>query len=167
MLNDYRPDPAAAWGHDPHFVALCPGQPDLVWQQNHSGVFFSANGAETWKRVSRVEQGVHFGFPVCVDPKVGTTAWLVPGKADMQRTAIEGALFVARTEDGGSTWVQLREGLPQELAYDVVYRHAFGNHDSSLAFGTTTGNLYVSDDRGDHWSTVTNNLPPIYSVRFA
>ncbi|HVJ16406.1 MAG TPA: hypothetical protein VM686_13285, partial [Polyangiaceae bacterium] len=39
MLNDYLPDPAAEWGHDPHFVTLCPAQPEHVWQQNHSGVF--------------------------------------------------------------------------------------------------------------------------------
>jgi hypothetical protein len=167
MLNDYLPDPAAEWGHDAHFVALCPGQPDHVWQQNHSGVFYSADGAATWKRVSQPEQGVHFGFPVCVDARVGTTAWLVPGKADMQRTAIDGALFVARTEDGGQTWQQLREGLPQQTAYDVVYRHALDNRDDCLAFGSTTGNLYVSDNRGDGWHTVANNLPPIYSVRFA
>jgi photosystem II stability/assembly factor-like uncharacterized protein len=91
----------------------------------------------------------------------------VPGKADMQRTAIDGALFVARTEDGGQTWQQLREGLPQENAYDVVYRHAFGNSGDLLAFGSTTGNLYVSENRGDSWRAVANNLPPIYSVRFA
>ena len=36
-----------------------------------------------------------------------------------------------------------------------------------LAFGSTTGNLYASDDRGDSWHTVGNNFPPIYSVRFA
>lgn len=167
MLNDYLPDPAAEWGHDPHFVALCPAQPAHVWQQNHSGVFYSSDGATTWTRVSRPEVGVHFGFPVCVDDKAGTTAWLVPGKADMQRTAIDGALFVARTEDGGQTWQQLREGLPQEHAYDVVYRHAFGNSGDQLAFGSTTGNLYVSENRGDSWRAVANNLPPIYSVRFA
>ncbi|MCA9686260.1 MAG: hypothetical protein KC457_29095, partial [Myxococcales bacterium] len=33
MLNDYLPDPAAEWGHDPHFVTCCPGQPDRLWQQ--------------------------------------------------------------------------------------------------------------------------------------
>ena len=167
MLNDYLPDPAAEWGHDAHFVALCPAQPDHIWQQNHSGVFYSSDGAATWKRVSAPDQGVHFGFPVCVDPEVGTTAWLVPGKADSQRTAIDGALFVARTEDGGQSWRQLREGLPQELAYDVVYRHAFGNSAEALAFGSTTGNLYVSENRGDSWRAIANNLPPIYSVRFA
>ena len=167
MLNDYLPDPAAEWGHDPHFVTRCPGAPDHVWQQNHSGVFYSADGAATWKRVSQPEHGVHFGFPVCVDPAVGTTAWLVPGKADMERTAIDGALFVARTEDGGQSWQQLREGLPQRNAYDVVYRHAFGNSGDSLAFGSTTGNLYVSENRGDRWQSIATNLPPIYSVRFA
>lgn len=166
MLMDYLPNPAAEWGHDPHFVTLCPADPDHVWQQNHCGVFYSADGAVTWTKVSAPEQGVHFGFPVAVDETDGKTAWVVPGKADAQRTTIDGALFVGRTRDGGRSWEQLREGLPQHEAYDVVYRHALHNSGDRLAFGSTTGNLYVSEDRGDTWAAVSNNLPPIYSVRF-
>jgi photosystem II stability/assembly factor-like uncharacterized protein len=166
MLNDYLPDPAAEWGHDPHYVIHCAGAPEHVWQQNHSGVFYSADGAQSWAKVSQPEQGVHFGFPVAVDDRDGKTAWLVPGKSDMQRTTIDGKLFVARTRDGGQTWQQLRTGLPQENAYDVVYRHALHNRGACLAFGSTTGNLYVSEDAGDTWATVANYLPPIYSVRF-
>jgi len=166
MTNDYLPDPNAEWGHDPHAIELCPGDPDHIWQQNHCGVFYSSDGAATWKKVSEPDQGVHFGFPVAVDAEDGQTAWLVPGQSDMQRTAIRGGLFVARTQDGGQSWEDLREGLPHENAYDVVYRHALGIGGQSLAFGTTTGNLYVSEDRGDSWQTVANNLPPIYSVRF-
>ncbi len=167
LTNDYLPDTKAEWGHDPHYVELCPGQPDHVWQQNHCGVFYSADGAKHWKKVSRTEQGVHFGFPVAVDDEDGKTAWLVPGKADMERMTIGGRLFVARTEDGGESWTELREGLPQEHAYDVVYRHALAQRGGVLAFGSTTGNLYVSEDRGERWVTVAHNLPPIYSVRFA
>jgi hypothetical protein len=166
MLMDYLPDPSAEWGHDPHAVRLCPGDPDHVWQQNHCGVFYSADGAATWSKVSSPDQGVHFGFPVAVDEENGETAWVVPGRADMQRMAIDGSLFVARTEDGGKTWAQLRKGLPQENAYDVVYRHALDNSGDGIAFGSTTGNLYVSEDCGESWSPVANNLPPIYSVRF-
>ena len=166
MLNDYLPDPEAEWGHDPHFIEHCPGDPDHVWQQNHVGVFYSSDGAATWTRVSQPEKGVHFGFPVAVDAKDGKTAWLVPGKSDMERTAIDGGIFVARTTDGGQSWTELREGLPQENAYDVVYRHALGNSGDSLAFGSTTGNLYVSENRGDSWVAAAHNLPPIYSVRF-
>jgi photosystem II stability/assembly factor-like uncharacterized protein len=166
MLNDYLPDPAAEWGHDPHFVERCPGQPEHVWQQNHSGVFYSSDGAATWTRASKPDEGIHFGFPVAVDAEDGKTAWLVPGKSDFARMAIDGALFVARTSDGGQSWQQLREGLPQENAYDVVYRHALHASNDLLAFGSTTGNLYISENRGDSWLPVANNLPPIYSVRF-
>lgn len=166
LLNDYLPDPAAEWGHDPHYVELCPGQPDHVWMQNHAGVFYSADGAATWKRVSVPDKGVHFGFPIAADAAEGRTAWVVPGRGDQERMAIGGALFVGRTQDGGASWEQLREGLPQEHAYDVVLRHALGNSGDSLAFGSTTGNLYVSENRGDSWRVVANNLPPIYSVRF-
>lgn len=167
LIMDYGPNPTDEWaGHDPHAIVRCEGQPDHVWQQNHCGVFYSDDSAATWRKVSEPSAGAHFGFPVAVDPKDGRTAWLVPAKADQHRTTIDGGLFVARTQDGGRTWQQLRKGLPQEHAYDVVYRHALHNRGDLLAFGSTTGNLYVSEDRGDHWQTVANNLPPIYSVRF-
>jgi photosystem II stability/assembly factor-like uncharacterized protein len=165
MLLDHTPEPDAEWGHDTHFIEQCRDQPEHIWQQNHVGVYYSSDGAETWRKVSRPEQGVHFGFPVTVDPTNGRRAWLVPGRSDQERMALEGGLFVARTDDGGETWQQLRNGLPQEAAFDVVYRHALHNADGVLAFGSTTGNLYVSEDGGDSFITVSNNLPPIYSVR--
>lgn len=167
MTNDYLPDPAAEWGHDPHLIALCPSQPDHVWQQNHCGVFYSEDGTASWVNVSAPDRGVRFGFPVAVDDEDGRAAWLVPGVSDAQRMAIGGGLFVAHTCDGGQTWEQQRTGLPQEHAYDVVYRHALHNAGDHLAFGSTTGNLYVSEDRGAHWHPVAHNLPPIYSIRFA
>ena len=43
---------------------------------------------------------------------------------------------------------------------------ALAGHPDRLVFGTTTGNLFVSDDRGDHWECVTHHIPPVYSVRF-
>ncbi|MFG0317660.1 MAG: WD40/YVTN/BNR-like repeat-containing protein [Planctomycetota bacterium JB042] len=167
LTMDYSPDPTAEWaGHDPHAVVLCRNDPDRLWQQNHCGIFTSDDGAASWRKVSRPDAGAHFGFPIAADDDDGETAWVVPGKADMQRMTIDGGLFVARTEDGGETWTQLREGLPQADAYDVVYRHALDHHGDVLAFGSTTGNLYVSEDRGDTWQAVAHHLPPVYSVRF-
>lgn len=167
MILDHTPEGEAEWGHDTHFIEQCAGDPEHVWQQNHVGIYYSNDGAKSWRKVSRPEQGVHFGFPVTADAKNGRMAWVVPGKSDQERMTVGGALFVARTTDGGETWEELRRGLPQDQAYDVVYRHALDNKEGSVAFGSTTGNLYVSDDGGDSWTTVANNLPPIYSVRFA
>jgi photosystem II stability/assembly factor-like uncharacterized protein len=167
MRNDYMPNPEAEWGHDPHFVTLCPASPDRLWQQNHCGVFTSDDGARSWKRVSKPEEAVHFGFPIVADERDPLTAWVVPLKADDERMTIEGGLFVARTRDGGASWETFREGLPQHDTYDVIYRHALDASGDSLCFGTTTGNVYVSDDRGESWRCVGSNFPPVHSVRFA
>lgn len=166
MLMDYLPNPEADWGHDPHFVAQCPGQPDHLWQQNHCGVFYSEDGAQSWKKVSDPDAGVNFGFPVAVDEQDGRTAWVVPGRSDAQRMTIDGGLFVARTENGGQSWQALRNGLPQENAHDIVLRHALDISGDCLCFGSTTGNAYLSEDRGETWLCLGNNFPPIYSVRF-
>lgn len=166
MINDYAPQPEADWGHDPHFVTLCPAQPNHLWQQNHCGVFYSADGAQTWKKVSVPEEGVHFGFPIAADAQDGRTAWVVPARADSERMAISGGLFVARTSDGGESWQSFREGLPQDNAYDIVYRHALDAAGEFVCFGSTTGNVYLSEDRGETWQCLGNNFPPVYSVRF-
>jgi hypothetical protein len=35
-----------------------------------------------------------------------------------------------------------------------------------VAFGTTTGNLFFSRDRGESWEVINNYLPMIHSVQF-
>ncbi|NNM00388.1 MAG: hypothetical protein HKO62_06530 [Gammaproteobacteria bacterium] len=166
MLMDYLPDPAAEWGHDPHYITCCAAQPDHLWQQNHCGVFFSDDGAATWKQVSAIEDGVHFGFPIAAHETDARTAWVVPARDDGERMAIGGGLCVGRTNDGGATWQVFRDGLPQQDAYDIVYRHALDVSGDTLCFGTTTGNVYLSEDGGERWQCVGNNFPPVYSVRF-
>jgi photosystem II stability/assembly factor-like uncharacterized protein len=81
---------------------------------------------------------------------------------------VGGRVVVIRTRDGGKTFEQLSEGLPQEHAYDLVFRHALDVDETGerLAFGSTTGSLWISEDGGDSWRCVTNHLPPIHAVRW-
>lgn len=166
MLNDYMPNPETEWSHDPHFVTHCAGQPEHMWQQNHFGIFYSDDAANTWKKVSAQEQGIHFGFPIVADKTDGRTAWVVPAHSDAERMSIDGGLFVARTTDGGQTWQRFRKGLPQTHAYDIVLRHSLDALGDFVCFGSTSGNVYLSEDRGETWQCLGNNFPPIYSVRF-
>jgi photosystem II stability/assembly factor-like uncharacterized protein len=82
---------------------------------------------------------------------------------------VGGRVVVTRTRDGGQSFEELSNGLPQEHAYDLVYRHALDVDRSGerLVMGSTTGGLWVSEDGGDRWETVSVHLPPIYQVRFA
>ena len=36
----------------------------------------------------------------------------------------------------------------------------------TLLSHSTTGNVYVSEDRGESWRSVGNNFPPVHSLRF-
>lgn len=167
LVAEFLPDQNAEVGHDPHFLTACAGVPDVMWQQNHCGIFRSLDGAQSWRKISQEGGPAHFGFAIAADPNDPGVAWVVPAHSDECRVAPGGALCVCRTEDGGETWTALRNGLPQENCYDVVYRHGLDYHEDTLAFGSTTGNVYLSEDRGEYWVTVGSNLPPVYSVRFA
>lgn len=121
-----------------------------------------------WDQIERIDPST-FGFAVAVHPEDGNTAWLVPGISDEHRIPVDGKVVVTRTRDGGERWEALSNGLPQKDAYDLTFRHALDVDASGnqLAFGSTTGSLWVSEDQGDSWTTVSNHLPPVYCVRFA
>jgi len=92
----------------------------------------------------------------------------VPAIKDEKRIPVDGKVVVARTRDGGRTFAQLFEGLPQDHSYDLTYRHALDidGKGQTLAFGSTTGSLWASENRGDSWVNVSSHLPPVYCVRF-
>ena len=144
-----------------------PSSPDRLWIQHHNGIFRSDDGAASWREIMNVQPS-SFGFAVAVHPSDGDAAWFVPAIKDERRIPVDGKLVVTRTRDGGGTFEVLANGLPQEHAYDVVYRHALAIDDTGdrLAFATTTGGLYVSEDQGDHWQEVTHSLPPAHAARF-
>ena len=142
-------------------------RPDHLWAQHHNGVFRSTDGAASWRDVPDLRPSV-FGFAVAVHPTDPDTAWFVPAIKDERRIPVGGQVVVTRTRDGGRTCDVLRDGLPQEHAYDLTFRHALDvdGRGESLAFGSTTGSLWASDDQGDSWQCVSTHLPPVYAVRF-
>jgi len=170
MFAEYMPEERREDSEiqDPHRMVQCPASPDNLWVQHHNGVFRSTDRASRWSEVSAIQPS-SFGFAVAVHPEDPDTAWFVPGVKDQCRIPVEGRLVAARTRDGGKSFQVLREGLPQHHAYDLVFRHALDVDASGhrLAFGSTTGSLYISENGGDRWHCVSNHLPPIYQVLFA
>jgi photosystem II stability/assembly factor-like uncharacterized protein len=170
MHAEYMPPEKAGLPQiqDPHSVAQCRANPKVLWAQHHNGIFRSTDGCESWQRIEKAGPST-FGFATAVHPDDGDTAWFVPAIKDELRIPADGQVVVTRTRDGGRSFDVLREGLPQEHAYDLVYRHALDIDPSGerLAFGSTTGSLWVSENQGDAWATVSLHLPPIYCVRFA
>ncbi len=152
---------------DVHRLAQCRNHPERQYVQHHNGIFYSHDDGATWSEAKDVPV-LTFGFVAAAHPKDKNTAWFIPGISDQKRVT-PGQLVVTRTRDGGNTYETLTRGLPQEHAYDIALRHCLDVDRSGdrLAFATTTGNLWVSEDQGDSWTNVSHMLPPVYAVRFA
>lgn len=152
---------------DPHRLVQCPDEPDWLWVQHHNGVFRSIDSGGSWEEILNVPPS-RFGFTVAVHPRDPQTAWLVPAISDQERVPVDGKIVVTRTRDGGHSWEVLSQGLPQSAAFDLTYRHGLDVDETGerLAFGTTTGSLWLSEDHGDSWTTISEHLPPINGVRF-
>jgi hypothetical protein len=152
---------------DPHRIARCAAAPEVLWCQHHNGMFRSTDEGATWSAITTAPVS-GFGFAVAAHPVDPQTAWFVPAVKDERRVPTDLALCVQRTRDGGRTFDVLREGLPQNDCYDLVYRHGLAVADDGrhLLMGSTTGGLWASPDGGDRWQAVGLHLPPIYAVRF-
>jgi len=152
---------------DPHRLVQCPGDPRRWWAQHHNGIFRSDDDLATWTEITEAGPST-FGFAVVVHPRDPDIAWFVPAEKDERRIPVGGRLVVTRTTNGGRSFEVLSKGLPEASAYDIVFRHAMDIDASGgvLAFGSTSGGLWISEDAGDGWQMLPERLPPVHAVRW-
>ena len=121
---DYLPDPYPEIGVCVHKVGLHPDRPEVLYQQNHSGVYRSDDGGRSWTDISNGLPS-RFGFPLVVHPHDPRTIWTVPLSGDDRgRFMPDGQAAVWRSRDAGATWEAQRNGLPPAHAYVGVLREA-------------------------------------------
>lgn len=154
-------------GHCVHNMVRASGGDDILYQQNHHGVWRSRDGGRSWDDLTPGLPST-FGFPIQVHPNDPATVWTLPLNGDMDgRYPPDAAAAVWRTRDGGDSWHDLRSGLPQESCFFTVLRQAMATdtcNPAGLYFGTNSGSVFASRDEGDQWLEVARHLPTILSV---
>ena len=88
-------------GHCVHNMMRAPGTSDVLYQQNHHGVWRSADGGRSWDDRTK-GLPLTFGFPIRVHPRDPDTIWTMPLNGDMAgRFPPDAAAAVWRSRDGG------------------------------------------------------------------
>lgn len=167
----FLPDPYPEYGQDAHYLALNPGRPDRLYQQNHCGIYRLDRPGDRWERIGNnmPKEIGDVGFTVVVHPRDADTAWVFPmdGTDVWPRTSPGGRPATYRTKDAGASWQRQDRGFPAEQGWFTVKRQAFcadAGTPVGLYLGTTGGELWASDDEGESWRTIARHLPEIYSV---
>jgi photosystem II stability/assembly factor-like uncharacterized protein len=69
---------------------------------------------------------------------------------------------IARSRDGGRSWEILHQGLPDHIRGNMEALALEAWNGSMSLFGATTdGDVFLSEDEGDHWTKIAEGLPPI------
>ena len=166
---DFQPNKFPEVGVCVHHIEMHPSNPQVLYQQNHCGVYRTENRGEEWIDIS---DGLpsRFGFPLAVHPHDGDTIYVCPAESDQCRMLPDAAFRVYRSRDRGASWEALTSGLPQTDAHTLVLRQALTTDTLDpvgLYMGTSGGHLLASRNEGDDWEVLFNWLSPIASVQAA
>ena len=143
---DFIPGPEPEFGQDPHCVRMHPLEPDLLYMQNHCGIYRMNRTEGRWVRIGKnMPKNIgDIGFPMVLHPRSAETAWVFPmdGTSVWPRTSPDGKPSVYRTTNGGKIWKRFDSGMPEKQAWWTVKRQAMtadNNDPLGLYFGTTSG----------------------------
>jgi photosystem II stability/assembly factor-like uncharacterized protein len=156
-------------GYCVHKMVRSPVDGNRFFQQNHVGMHRSDDCGHTWTEIT---EGLptDFGFAAATHPHDRDTFYVIPLDGGHGRVMPDGKAAVWRTQDAGSSWQRLTEGLPQEDAHLGVLREGMAiddREDAGLYVGTSTGQVFASTNAGDSWSEIASYLPSISSVEVA
>ncbi len=166
---DFLPEKYPEYGQCIHRLVQHPTMPDVLYQQNHCGIYKSTNGGEEWVDI-RSNLPSEFGFPIALDAHRPDTVFVVVEEPAGRHNVGE-QFTVYRTRDGGGQWEPLTAGLPEGPGVRLgVLRHgmcADTLDPCGVYVGTNTGQLFASNDGGDTWRLIVEYLPSVYSVTAA
>jgi photosystem II stability/assembly factor-like uncharacterized protein len=137
---------------------------NTLYLQNHGGVYVSEDFGGNWTDIGS-KLPSDFGFPIAVHPRDDDKAYVAPLAGD-ERYPPDAALKVWGSSKKGKNWKPLSKGLPRQC-YAGVLRNALTVDDGEpcgIYLGTTTGQLFHSNDEGETWNQLADYLPQIYSV---
>jgi photosystem II stability/assembly factor-like uncharacterized protein len=140
-----------------------------LWGPNaERGVYRTRDGGATWERVLFIDENTG-AIDLAMDPADPNT--LFAAMYQRRRTAFGfsasgGGSGLYRTTDGGDSWTELTEGLPEgekgRIGLDVWRRDGNIVYAVVEASGDGSG-LYRSENRGETWAKVSDRNPrPMY-----
>jgi BNR/Asp-box repeat len=156
-------------GYCAHKVTLDPQDANTLYMQDHGGVNKSTDGADSW---FRIEEGLgqegdgRFGFPIAVAPS--GELYLVPLTNSEHRVVRGGKLVIYRSDNRGQKWEPVRGDFLPTTQYVNVLRDGLAVDPldpHGVYFGTSSGELFYSLDRGDHWDSLPGRFPRITTVK--
>jgi photosystem II stability/assembly factor-like uncharacterized protein len=162
-LDDYS-KPEDPTYRDTHHIVLHPKYPEIAYLATGVGMYRSDDGGRNWRALT--QRGSRLGYPdfIVLDPNdperlIVSGAETSPKEWPGNGTANSAVL---KSGDGGQTWRELRDGLPPLIdgSIEAMSRYSWPGG-AGLFFATSKGEVFASDDDGEHWTRIAQGLASV------
>jgi len=151
---------------DVHRLKTVPTRPNDVYMATGRDLYHSADAGGHWEELG-ISAGTGIAYPDALvifppRPDLIFTAGASSSPGRGWAASRDADSRFARSRDAGRTWERLEGGLPGHLRGNIeamtmnVFPGGF-----ALFAGTTDGDVFFSEDEGEHWTTIGQGLPPV------
>jgi photosystem II stability/assembly factor-like uncharacterized protein len=150
---------------DIHRTVINPLNPNQMYITTGVGMYASGDGGATWEQWTDLQHEIG-GYPdlLVLHPRQPERMFVAsakkgPGSWFQEHYA---GSRISKSSDGGRTWVPVQLGGPDRLrtAFEALCLEDWGAS-FSLFGATATGEVWCSDDGGEHWTEVIRGLAPV------
>ena len=151
---------------DSHSVTIMPDDPTVIVSTSGTGVYRSSDGGDRFvescdglDRRYMAQLVVHPARPKVIF----TAAAAVPPPSWRRPEGADSAFY--RSEDQGISWEKLSGGLPEH--FKAAPRTVAGDTEDpdALFVGMTDGSIWMSNNGGQSFCQIIDDLPPVMSIR--
>ena len=157
---------AGSFPDDVHRMAIRPSDPNWLYTLGGAGICRSKDGGKTWQHLTKGFMQLRYPDGLVIHPERVELMFVAGAKMNPKhwRTERGADTTIARSRNGGDTWEPLHGGLPAQM-YQAIEAMAMEvwNNGFGLYAGTTSGEIFYSDDEGENWTNIAegSDLKPI------
>ncbi len=154
--------------YDVHKVVVDPRDPKRLYVTGGAGLYVTPDEGGHWERWTSADWAADV-YPdgIVLNPKQPDTMFVSAAEHNPRtwresKTPGYSGTRIYRTTDGGRSWDILGNGLPDRMKHEAgaLCLESYGES-FSVFFATTGGDVYCSEDSGDHWLLINSGLAPI------
>jgi hypothetical protein len=148
---------------DCHALIFHASHGDWAYEGGGSGPAYSRDGGQTWRQP---KDGLdrRYCWAVAADPAHPEVWYVSASPSPFKAHGRDNAQAYIFRSVGGATWEKLSGGLPQPLnsmPYALVTDRSAAGH---LYAGLANGDVWFSENYGDHWEKLPFNLGGIHTT---
>jgi photosystem II stability/assembly factor-like uncharacterized protein len=149
---------------DVHRLLLRPSNPDEVYFSGGEGFRYSHDGGESWELLT--DNTFRIGYPdqLVLSPSDDRTLYMAGSSHDPSfwRTSHLASSTVVKSTDGGRTWEEVNQGLPDPMRPNVeAMSVATLGADWTIYAADTDGSIYCSLNGAEPWSLLVTGVGPV------